>query len=101
MADAAGAGGKRSIDLHMTELVTGEGRRKRKDQARVLREQAPVIDAIVAQVVVPRRGRASGAPRRAGRRFAAAADSGMSRAPPRLAGGRGLQGGLGGPLCAS
>jgi hypothetical protein len=44
---------KRFVDMRTTEVEMGEGRRerrKREERARVLREQAPVIDAIVTKV---------------------------------------------------
>jgi hypothetical protein len=44
---------KRFVDMRTTEVEIGEGRRerrKREERARVLREQAPVIDAIVTKV---------------------------------------------------
>jgi hypothetical protein len=47
---------KRFVDLRMTEVEIGEDRRekhKREERARVLREQAPVIDAITAMVQLP------------------------------------------------
>ena len=47
-------GDKRFIDLQIADVEIGEGRRerhKRKEKARMLREQAPVIDAIVTKVL--------------------------------------------------
>jgi hypothetical protein len=51
--EGGSASEKRFVDMRMTEVQIGEDRqerRRRKERARILREQAPVIDAIVTKV---------------------------------------------------